>query len=159
MANEDRTRTYDGTDLPAGNTNSAGEPNACEGLTIGELAREAGVTPRALRFYQSKGLLGHCGGGSAARVFSQTDIDRLALILQGKRLGFTLNEIRELLAVPASRSAKVLPIGRRKCVDQINMLERQRRDIDRAIAELREIYTRMLTDSDTSSPARMPGMR
>jgi hypothetical protein len=39
------------------------------------------------------------------------------------------------------------------------MLERQRRDIDRAIAELREIYTRMLTDSDTSSPARMPGMR
>jgi DNA-binding transcriptional MerR regulator len=158
MASENRTRKYDGIDLPAGNTESAGEPGPRDGLTIGELAREAGVTLRALRFYKSKGLLGH-GGAGAARVFGVADRDRLALILQGKRLGFTLSEIRELLAAPASRGTKALPIGRRKCVDQINLLERQRRDIDRAIAELRQIYTEMLTESAAVNPARVPGMR
>ena len=61
--------------------------------------------------------------------------------------------------MPANRCAKVLPIGRRKCVDQINLLERQRRDIEQAIAELRQIYTEMLTDSGTAGPARLPGTR
>jgi len=158
MASNDRTRTDNGTDLPA-DGNPAGAPEACDRLTIGELARETGVTLRALRFYENKGLLGRHGGGGAARVFSQVDRDRVVLILQGKRLGFTLSEIRELLAVPASRCAKVLPIGRRKCVDQINLLERQRRDIDQAIAELRRIYTEMLTESRAASPARLPGTR
>ena len=158
MVSDNRTRNRDGTDLPAGATESAGEPDPCEELTIGELAREAGVTLRALRFYESKGLLGR-HGASASKVFSQIDRDRLALILQGKRLGFTLSEIRELLAIAVSRRAKGLPIGRRKCVDQINLLERQRRDIDRAIAELRQIYTEMLTDSGAVTPARLPVTR
>jgi DNA-binding transcriptional MerR regulator len=159
MASNDRTRTEDGIDLPAGNRDSAGTPEVCDGLTIGELAGETGVTIRALRFYESKGLLGRHRGGGAARAFGQVDRDRVALILQGKRLGFTLSEIRELLAVPASRCAKVLPIGRRKCVDQIKLLERQRRDIEQAIAELRRIYTEMLTGPGTVSPTRMPGRR
>jgi DNA-binding transcriptional MerR regulator len=156
MASNDRTHADNGIDLPAGNRDSAGAPDVSDGLTIGELARATGVTLRALRFYESKGLLGRHGGGGAARVFSQADRDRVALILQGKRLGFTLSEIRELLATPASRCAKVLPIGRRKCVDQINLLERQRRDIDQAIAELRQIYTEMLTDAGPSGLARVP---
>ena len=159
MASNERTRTDTGIDLPADNRESAGATDVCDGLTIGELARETGVTLRALRFYESKGLLGRHSGGGAARVFSQVDRNRLALILQGKRLGFTLSEIRELLEVPANRCAKVLPIGRRKCIDQINLLERQRRDIDQAIAELRQIYTEMLTDSGTAGPARLPGTR
>jgi DNA-binding transcriptional MerR regulator len=155
MASNDRTDDDDGIDLPAGNGDSAGAPAVGDGLTIGELSRETGVTLRALRFYESKGLLGR-HGGDAARVFRQADRDRVALILQGKRLGFTLSEIRELLAAPAGRCAKVLPIGRRKCVDQINLLERQRRDIDQAIAELRQIYTEMLTDAGPSGLARVP---
>ncbi len=158
MTSNDNTLLRDGMDLPAGNTDHAGEPK-CDGVTITELARETGVTLRALRFYESKGLLGRHGSGAAARVFSQGDRDRLTLILQGKRLGFTLSEIRELLAAPASRCAKVLPIGRRKCVDQINLLERQRRDIELAIAELRQIYTEMLTESGSSDLAHMPGTR
>ena len=156
MASNDRTHADDGIDLPAGNRDSAGAPAVCDELTIGELSRETGVTLRALRFYESKGLLGRHGGGGAARVFSQADRNRVALILQGKRLGFTLSEIRELLAASASRYAKVLPIGRRKCVDQINLLERQRRDIDQAIAELRQIYTEMLTDAGPSGLSRVP---
>ena len=160
MASNERTRTDGGNDLPAaGHAEPAGTLGLRDGLTIGELARQTGVTLRALRFYESKGLLGPHGGDGPARVFSQIDRNRVVLILQGKRLGFTLSEIRELLAVPASRSAKVLPIGRRKCVDQINLLERQRRDIDQAIAELRRIYTEMLTESGPASPARLPGTR
>jgi DNA-binding transcriptional MerR regulator len=155
MASGDRTRTGDGIDLPVGMRDSTGSRPARNGVTIGELARETGVTVRALRFYQSKGLLG-LGG---TRVFSQTDRDRLALILQGKRLGFTLKEIRELLPAHASHGAKALPIGRRKCVDQINLLERQRRDIDQAIAELRRIYTEMFTGAGAAKPARIPGTR
>jgi DNA-binding transcriptional MerR regulator len=87
---------------------------------------DAGVTLRALRFYQSKGLLTPRRNGSA-RLFSHDDRERLALILQGKRLGFTLIEIREMLAARARGCNKTLPIDRRKCVEQINMLERQRR--------------------------------
>ncbi len=72
------------------------------------------------------------------------------LILQGKRLGFTLTEIREMLSTRDRGYSKALPIGRRKCVEQINMLERQRRDIDGALAELRQIYTEMFVGSDLS---------
>lgn len=112
------------------------------GMTIGELAQEAGVTLRALRFYQSKGLLTPRRNGPA-RLFSAQDRDRLALILQGKRLGFTLIEIRDMLAARARGNAHSLPISRKKCVEQINLLERQRREIDTALAELRRIYTGM----------------
>lgn len=112
------------------------------GMTIGELAQQAGVTLRALRFYQSKGLLAPQRNG-AMRLFTAEDRDRLALILQGKRLGFTLHEIREMLAARARGNALGLPISRKKCVEQINLLERQRREIETALAELRRIYTGM----------------
>ena len=115
---------------------------APERLTIGELARSAGVTLRALRFYQSKGLLSPSRDGQA-RIYSTADRERLELILKGKRLGFTLHEIREMLMARAAGAENTLPISRRKCTEQINLLERQRRDIERALCELREIYTAM----------------
>jgi len=121
-------------------------PGPPDRFTIGELAREAGVTLRALRFYQSKGLLAPQRGGGA-RIFTREDRDSLVLILHGKRLGFTLTEIRDMLAVRASSCTEVLPISHRKCAEQIAMLERQRRDIDQALAELRQIYTKMLIAS------------
>ncbi len=83
----------------------------------------------------------------SARVFSHEDRNCLALILQGKRLGFTLTEIRDMLAARARGCTQRLPINRRKCVEQINMLEQQRRDIDLALAELRQIYTEIFTSS------------
>jgi DNA-binding transcriptional MerR regulator len=116
------------------------------------------VTLRALQFYQSKGLLASRRDGRA-RVFTQEDRDSLALILQDKRLGFTLGQIREMLASRSGGFTKALPIGRRKCVEQINLLEHQRRDIDRAIAELRQIYTQMLIESRVSRAARAPQRR
>lgn len=121
------------------------------GLTIGELAREAGVTLRALRFYQSKGLLTPQRNG-ATRLFTADDRDRLALILQGKRLGFTLHEIREMLAARDRGNTHVLPINRKKCVEQINLLERQRREIEAALTELRRIYTGMFVATSFHTP-------
>ena len=66
------------------------------GFTIGALCAEFGVTPRTLRFYEAQGLLAPAREGQARR-FSARDRARLALILRGKRFGFSLEEIRELL--------------------------------------------------------------
>jgi DNA-binding transcriptional MerR regulator len=115
-------------------------------ITIGELARDAGVTLRALRFYQSKGLLSPQRSGTS-RIFSPEDRARLALIQQGKRLGFTLGEIREMLQMRRRQSSgdrsDRLPISRKKCVEQIKHVENQRRILELALIELRQIYTGM----------------
>ena len=106
---------------------------------------------------KAKACLTATRGGAAAR--SQVDRNRLALILQGKRLGFTLSEIRELLACRRTGGESSADQPPQMCIDQINLLERQRRDIDQAIAELRQIYTEMLTDPASAGPARLPGTR
>jgi len=138
---EDHFRADDS--MPAReNVASAPAPRNLDGITIGELSRESGVTLRALRFYQSKGLLAPQRNG-ASRVFSIDDRARLSLIKQGKRLGFTLFGIRDLLAAGHREGAKMLSISRKKCVVQIKLLENQRRDLESALAELREIYTAM----------------
>jgi DNA-binding transcriptional MerR regulator len=103
------------------------------------------VTLRALRFYQSKGLLTPRRDGTC-RIFSNEDRARVALIQQGKRLGITLWEIRDMLGARTRDRAKLLPIGRKKCVEQIKLLENQRRGIELALAELRQIYTGMFKD-------------
>ena len=151
MDKEYRSPVNGGIDQPGDGKEAPAESCGPDHFTIAELARESGVTLRALRFYQSKGLLAPRRNGS--RTFNHEDRDCLALILQGKRLGFTLSEIREMLAARARGCAERLPINRRKCVEQINMLERQRRDIDRALAELRQIYTEIFTSSDVRRPA------
>jgi DNA-binding transcriptional MerR regulator len=118
-------------------------------VTIARLARAHGISSRALRFYQDKGLLSPVRRGKE-RLFAAADCERLALILQGRRLGFTLTELRQMLAAWRPGAGMPLPIGRKNCVEQINLLERQRRDIDAAIAELRQIYTRMFMASEAS---------
>lgn len=126
--------------------------------TIGELSRESGVTLRALRFYQSKGLLAPERNGHG-RLFTSIDRERLFLIQQGKRLGFTLGEIREMLASRARGDAHSLPITRKKCVEQISLLEHQRHDLDMALVELRRIYTGMFIASDVSHAGDSVGPR
>ena len=125
-------------------------------ITIGELARDAGVTLRALRFYQSKGLLSPQRSGTS-RIFSPEDRACLALIQQGKRLGFTLGEIREMLQMRHRQSsgerANKLPISRKKCVEQIKHMENQRRGLELALLELRQIYTNMSMALDSALPS------
>ena len=106
--------------------------------TIGDLAREFGVTLRALRFYEDRGLLSPSREGTA-RIYDARDRDRLSVILKGKQLGFTLVEIRDMLAqggrAPALPSE--LTLSPEQIEDQIAHLENQKREIEEALAELR----------------------
>ena len=110
-----------------------------EVLTIGETARESGTTPRALRLYESKGLLSPRRQGSV-RFYGRADRERLAQVLKAKALGFTLVEIRQMLgSEPAEFGA--LSITRRQCFDQIKLLEQRKREIETALIELRRTYS------------------
>jgi DNA-binding transcriptional MerR regulator len=110
-------------------------------LTIGETAQAFGITRRTLRFYEGKGLLTPRREGSA-RFYDLTERERLASILKAKALGFTLCEIRQMLpSSPQPEEAGVLSISRRQCFEQIKLLERRKREIEEALAELRRTYT------------------
>jgi DNA-binding transcriptional MerR regulator len=112
-------------------------------FTIGELSREFGVTLRALRFYENKGLISPHRDG-LSRLYSQGDRTRLALILKGKKLGFTLGEIRQMIAAEegdADRNA--LSLSREKCLEQIEMLQRQKAEIEEGLSELHRIYAQL----------------
>jgi DNA-binding transcriptional MerR regulator len=106
-------------------------------MTIREVAQQLGVTPRALRFYEAKRLIAPQRRG-AMRLYRRSDCERLALILAGRRLGFTLAEIKDLLGQPGG---KALHLTREQCIAQINALEQQKRSLEIAIAELRQIYS------------------
>ncbi|MBM3490966.1 MAG: MerR family DNA-binding transcriptional regulator [Alphaproteobacteria bacterium] len=116
----------------------AGEPKAT--FTITELADEFAVTPRAIRFYEDKGLLAPQRHG-LHRIYGRRDRARLMLILRGKRLGFTLAEVGEMLDLYdlGDGQSEQMRYALRKGQERLAMLERQRRDLDDAIAELREM--------------------
>jgi DNA-binding transcriptional MerR regulator len=111
-------------------------------FSIGELARDFGVTLRALRFYENKGLLSPQRDG-LNRLYSQRDRSRLALILKGKKLGFTLAEIQQMIAAEEGGSANstTLNLSQEKVLEQIELLERQKAELDEGLTELTRIYT------------------
>jgi DNA-binding transcriptional MerR regulator len=117
--------------------------------TIGDISREFEVTLRALRFYEDKGLLHPLRQGST-RLYRAEDKRRLTLILTGKKLGFTLTQIRELLESSASLEdpeTKSPEFERALTPDQVSAqltaLERQREEIDAAISKLRTVHRTM----------------
>jgi DNA-binding transcriptional MerR regulator len=106
--------------------------------TISELAREFQVTPRALRFYEDKGLLSPTRDG-LNRVYSARDRARLKLILQGKSVGFSLQDIREILDLYSLEGHQAqLKLSLKKSKEQVKNLEKQRGDIEAALEELRK---------------------
>jgi DNA-binding transcriptional MerR regulator len=107
--------------------------------TIGDLAREFGVTLRALRFYEDKRLLSPAREGMT-RLYSAQDREHLKLILKGKRLGFTLVEISDMIATHGDSKSPRLSMSAETVKEQIAHLERQRVEIDEALAELRKSY-------------------
>lgn len=115
------------------------EPENRDLFAIADLAKEFGISTRAIRFYEAKGLLmpERVGG---TRVFRRRDRARLILILRGKRLGFSLRDISDYLSLydAHSQAAQVsLLIG--KVDERLALLERQLTDLETTIAELREI--------------------
>jgi len=107
---------------------------------IGDLARDFGVTLRALRFYEDKGLL-RPGRRGAVRLYSDRDRERLAIILKGKQLGFTLGEIAGMIErnegdFNSASNGLTLRLSVDQISEQIRHLEAQKRDIEAAITEL-----------------------
>jgi DNA-binding transcriptional MerR regulator len=105
--------------------------------SIGEMCDEFGVTARALRFYEDEKLIAPERRGTA-RLYTDRDRARLTWILRGKRVGFSLNDIRELLDLydlgDQRHTQMVATLDR--CRERIAILERQKHDIDATIAEL-----------------------
>ena len=113
----------------------AGE--GAKSYTIGDLAREFGVTLRALRFYEDRGLLSPRRDGTA-RIYDARDRNRLSVILKGKQLGFTLTEIRAMLAEERTSDGPSpnLRLSLDQIEDQIRHLKQQKAEIEEALAEL-----------------------
>ncbi len=111
---------------------------------IGELAGEFGLTHRTIRHYEEEGLLSP-GRDGLSRVYGHRDRARLALICRGKRLGFSLAEIREFLNLYESRGLQLdqMRYAQRLARRRIAQLERQLQDVQQTLAELRSMDTQI----------------
>ncbi len=112
--------------------------------SISQLAAEFSVTPRAIRFYEDKGLLSPSRAGQT-RIYAPRDRVRLMLILQGKRVGFTLSEIREMLDLYDVQDGQrtQLQVSLKKFRERIESLKRQKEDIDQSIDGLTQSIERV----------------
>ena len=119
--------------------NAGAETQTAATLTIREMCDAFGVTPRTLRFYEAKELLFPIRDGQR-RLFTRRDRARLKLILRGKRFGFSLEEIRQLLDLYDEDDQQRTQIMRARELAQQRLaeMERQRAELDDAIKELRE---------------------
>ena len=106
-------------------------------FTIRDLAREFGVTARTLRFYEEKELLSPRRQGQE-RLYSRRDRARLKLVLMGKRVGFSLEEIRSMLDLYDLGDGRVtqLKVSYARFNERVERLKRQRDEIDEAIAAM-----------------------
>ncbi|MGP0060074.1 MAG: MerR family transcriptional regulator [Beijerinckiaceae bacterium] len=118
-------------------------------FTIGDMAREFGVSLRALRFYEDRGLLHPLRRGTA-RLYCGRDRLHLRMILKGKQLGFTLTEIQDILVSrgsPIEGADLELSLHPDQIAAQIRHLERQRADLDAALVELRHAHERAMENA------------
>ena len=138
---KDRRARASAAIAPATETSSATAPVDEGGMaTIGELAAEFDITTRTIRFYEAKGLIAPERKG-VARAYSRRDRARLILILRGKNLGFSLEDIKEYLALydaDTSQTAQVRLL-KAKVEAHIDALNRKRADLDRTLKELKDI--------------------
>ncbi|TWG99944.1 DNA-binding transcriptional MerR regulator [Mesorhizobium sp. J18] len=118
---------------------------------IGEMAEEFGVTLRALRFYEDKGLIQPKREG-ITRLYTYRDKARLKLILLGRRVGFSLRDIKQIIDLydPAGTNMRQYKVVLEKSQRQLARLEKQRAAIADAIAEL----TRLTADMRAQMEAR-----
>ncbi len=111
-----------------------------ETLTIREMCDAYGVTPRTLRFYESKELLSPIRQGTR-RLFTRSDRVRLQLILRGKRFGFSLEDIRQLLDMYDRNGSNEAQLSRTFDLarQRLAQMQAQRGELDAAIAELQAL--------------------
>lgn len=114
--------------------------------SISDLAQEFDVTTRAIRFYEDQGLLAPTRRGQA-RIYSSRDRTRLKLILRGKRLGFSLNEVRDIIGLYDDEPGEVgqLDFFLQKIRDRRALLLQQQDDIAVTLDELEAVEARCRT--------------
>ncbi|MBB6307528.1 MerR family transcriptional regulator [Xanthobacter tagetidis] len=114
-------------------------------FTVTELARDLAITPRTIRFYEDKGLITPRRAGTM-RVYTKRDRARMVLILRGKRLGFSLREIKEYLDlydIDPSQTEQIRLLLK-KVQTRLEMLEDQRLALEETILELKDIEEQTL---------------
>jgi DNA-binding transcriptional MerR regulator len=116
-----------------------------ETYTIAQLAKEFDITSRTLRFYEEQGILSPEREGSK-RIYSRKDRARIKMILRGKRLGFSIREIREIIEIYNSKTGerKQLELFLETIRQHLVMLENQMEDIRLTIPELKRFEKRCL---------------
>ena len=132
-----------------------------ESFTITDLASEFAITPRTLRFYEDKGLLRPVRQGNA-RIYGRRDRARLRLILRGKRLGFSLAEIQEMLDLYDVGDGQVTQLRTllTKSRERLAAMRDQRRDIDEATHAGREesmLWIQEIDPADIADPVLQDG--
>ena len=115
-------------------------------FTIRELAEEFQITTRAIRFYEDKNLL-HPKRKGRARIYSNSDRTRVKLILRGKRLGFSLGDIKEIIELygQSSNDKGQLELFLLKIDEHISVLKQQQQDISDTLSELARYEKATLT--------------
>jgi len=126
--------------------------------SIRQLCREFGATARALRFYEDKGLLTPARKGQT-RVYGSRDRARLKLILRGRRIGFTLQEIQDMLDLYDRNDGNThqMAIALRRHRAQIEALKQQREDLDGAIEMAEAACAAMEERLSNIRPDLLPG--
>ena len=124
-------------------------------VRIGEMAKSFGVTLRALRFYEDKGLISPRREG-ATRLYSRRDRARLKLILLGRKVGFSLRDVKQMIDLydPKGTNARQLKLTLDKSEKQLARLHKQRDAIDEAIGDLTDAVAqvrRALAERQASS--------
>ncbi len=146
---------------PAANANdmhNVAGPNAAamELFRIGEMAKTFGVTLRALRFYEDKGLL-HPRREGTARLYTHRDRVRLKLILLGRKVGFSLREVKQMMDLydPTGSNIRQLKLALDKSQKQLVRLHKQRALVEDAIGELEALMASVretLAARDSAAP-------
>lgn len=121
---------------------------------IADLANEFGVTTRTIRFYEDKGLISPTREGQR-RIYSPRDRVRLRLIMRGKRLGLSLDEIADLMDLYDADPSEVTQL--KQFIDVVrarkSVLEEQKKDIDESLTELNRLErqcAQLLSQKQTS---------
>lgn len=141
-------------DIDAANNDNVSAPDGY--ARIGELAKKYGVTLRTLRFYEDKGLLSPHRDGTT-RLYTRRDVARLKLILLGRKVGFSLREVKQMLDLydPTGSNTKQLKLTLDKSEKQLVRLEKQRTAIDEAIVELTDMIGTVRSMLAERQPARV----